>query len=261
MIAVGGALRVWEAHKNDAPGPPGPAALPAPPVPSAPSITALSGARVAGRWWLVWGDTAGRLRRADVSALLRPGAPRTPALGADSELVLSSDEEVRGVALDGAAARVYWTAVGAAGGAVRVAALDGRRRATLFRRDSAEPDDLVLHDASRTLFWAERGAEPGVRAMGAAGGAPRWLVRRRVRRVTALALDAAAGRLYFVDGYYDTLESVTLDGGARVTHAMFTQRPAGAPRPPTVYVDGGTPSNNFQVANKQINQIQFIQVM
>lgn len=93
----------------------------------------------------------------------------------------------------------------------------------------------------RQMFWAERGWAGGVMTAGLEGAGARWLVRRRVRRVAALALDAAARRLYFVDAYYDTLEAVRLDGSGRALVAQFALRPPAAPRAASVYVDGGAP--------------------
>ncbi|XP_047035509.1 prolow-density lipoprotein receptor-related protein 1-like [Helicoverpa zea] len=241
VVAWGGELHVWEPRKQgDAPAEPPPAPA-APAAPAAPEVTCAAGAAVGDAWWLVWGDAAGRLRRADVTRYVRPADPGAPPalplsahLEATADVLATSEGEIRGVALDAAARRVYWSAAEAAGGALRVAAADGRR-ATLLRRAGLEPGALVL--AARTLYWAERGARPGVHALGAAGGTARWLVRRRVRRVTALALDAAASRLYFVDAYYDTLDSVRLDGSQRVTLLAF-QRPDSPPPQPTLYVDG-----------------------
>lgn len=50
-----------------------------------------------------------------------------------------------------------------------MSALDGRRRVTLYAREHAEPDDLVLYNDTAQLFWAERGAEPGVMTAGLDG--------------------------------------------------------------------------------------------
>lgn len=246
VVAWGGALHVWEPHKANEPD----TTEHEHDARDVPDVTCAAGARVGGTWWVVWGDALGRVLRADVSAHMRPARSRRAAragLVSNPEVIISAAGAVRGLALDALAGRVYWSG----DGAVRVAALDGRRRSTVFRHDGAEPADLVLHNASRTLLWAERGAEPGVRAAGADGAGLRWLVRRRVRRVLALALDVPAARLYFVDGYYDTLESVSLDGSQRVTHVVFAQRPAGAPRAPTHYVDGGTSSDNSNSNSRQ----------
>lgn len=218
-------------------------------------IWCLSGALLEGEWWVVWGDDAGNLRRANLTAslavsgedfarnaeiivsiiLYRAHVTRGESLCTSSGSQATADAPVRGCALEPVSRRAYWTA----GSAVHVSALDGRARVTLHARAHSAPDDLVLHNATRQLFWSERGASPGVMAAGLDGASPRWLVHRRVRRVTALALDAWARRLYFVDGYYDTLESVRLDGGERVLHAQFTQRPPNAPLPIHVYVNGG----------------------
>lgn len=75
--------------------------------------------------------------------------------------------------------------------------------------------------------------------LGAAGGRAEALVRGRVRRVTALTLHEEGARLYFVDGYYGTLETVRTDGSGRTLLAEFRLRPHGAPIAPHVYQDGG----------------------
>lgn len=146
---------------------------------------------------------------------------------------------VRGVAVEWVSRRLYWTEAGAGGG-VHCAALDGARRTALVLRDDAEPDDIVLHNDTGQMFWTDRGAAGGLWAAALDGRGARRLLARRARRLGALALYAPAQRLYVVDAYYDTLESVRVDGGGRVTLAAFTQRPD-APRAPHVYVDGGEP--------------------
>ncbi|CAH0696499.1 unnamed protein product [Spodoptera exigua] len=251
LVAAGGALHLWEPHKQ-APA----AAPPASRSPDAPplvDITCAAAALVGAQWWLVWGDAGGALQAADATALLAAaGAARAAQLAAlAAREVARAEGAVRGVALDAAARRVYWSSAGA-DGALHVAALDGRRRATLYRRAGAEPDAVVLHGA--TLYWAERGRWAGVRAAGADGAGLRWLVARRVRRPAALALDAAAARLYFVDEYYDTLETVRLDGSDRVTLARFSQRPDPAPRAPTYYVDGDEQRNYKEVNGVDISK-------
>lgn len=90
----------------------------------------------------------------------------------------------------------------------------------------------------RRVYWSERGAEGGVVSCALAGGPARRVLAARVRRVTALALLPFAHRLYFVDAYYDTLESADLRGRGRVLLAQFLRRPAGAPLAPHVYLNG-----------------------
>ncbi|KPJ02990.1 Low-density lipoprotein receptor-related protein 8 [Papilio xuthus] len=153
--------------------------------------------------------------------------------------------EIRGVGVDWVSGRVYWTAVeagrggqgGEQWGALRVAAADGRRRVTLWRRRGAEPDDLVIASEQGWVIWSERGAEPALLAAGLDGAGARELVARRVRRPAALALLPPARRLYFVDGYHDALRSVALLGGDLATHVVFAHRPHDAPQLPKNLTD------------------------
>ncbi|CAK1543699.1 unnamed protein product [Leptosia nina] len=203
-------------------------------------LTSLAAALVDGEWWTWWGDGAGRLRRLRLGSLRPAGArhdallpwPDVPADGGDLESIVSHCGSIRGVALDAVAGRVYWTAVEEDGarGYVGSAALDGRRRVTVWRKRGAEPDDVVVSAETGELFWSERGAEPGVYRASLSGADVTWLVRRGVRRVTALALDAPSSRLYFVDPYRGTLESIALDGSDRALLLRFEQHASSEPR-------------------------------
>lgn len=79
-------------------------------------------------------------------------------------------------------------------------------------------------------------------AAGLDGADPHWLVRRRVRRASALALHEPSQRIFFVDAFYDTLESVRLDGGERLLLATFALRPEAALVPPHLHPFAGNVS-------------------
>ncbi|XP_028179427.1 low-density lipoprotein receptor-related protein 1B-like [Ostrinia furnacalis] len=204
-------------------------------------VSALATLWVNGTAWVWWGDGAGRLRRA---ALTQPAPPARAEL-LPALTLIPGGASIRGLAIDARTRRLYWSwvwtrarpagwrgawAAGARGG-VSVATLHAARRATLHAHDQAEPDDIVIHPDTGQLFWSDRGSTPGIMTAAGDGSAARWVVRRRARRVSALALHAAGARLYFVDAYYDTLESVRLDGSARALVAAFALR---VPRAPPV---------------------------
>lgn len=84
------------------------------------------------------------------------------------------------------------------------------------------------------------------------GSGARWLLRARLRRPTALALAAPAGRLYVLDAYYGLLESVALDGSDRATHVVF-RTDAGAPLPPHVDKEKGELSASTTQLSYPIN--------
>ncbi|XP_059055812.1 prolow-density lipoprotein receptor-related protein 1-like, partial [Achroia grisella] len=257
VVASGGALLHWELHRQQPhphpqthpqthPHPQQRARRLAPPAlpPSAYTlaegggeVVSACGAQVDGAWRLWWAAADGGLRHARLPPAPQPGpAPAAPPAPADAELIMSAGTggSARAVAVDGPTRRLYWTAtLQPRGGAVYVAALDARRRVTLYTHDDAEPDDIVLHLDNGTVYWSDRGGSPGVLAMRADGaGGARRLVQWRVRRPTALALYAPAARLYFVDAYYDTLESVRLDGSGRVLVAVFVHAAARVPHSP-----------------------------
>ncbi|XP_060807225.1 prolow-density lipoprotein receptor-related protein 1 [Amyelois transitella] len=219
VVAHNGSLVFWEMHKREQK-----AEYSAFANDSA-EINSITSAFLENTWWIWWGDSEGRLHRARLppdSAGVSEGAGGVLG-GAEVTVLAQGAVAVRGVAVDPAVGRLYWTVqLPKGGGAIYVGALDGRRRVTLYERAAAEPDDLVLHNRSRAVYWSERGAAPGVMRAGADGSDARWLVTRRVRRPTALTIFDPQDRLYFVDAYLDTLESVRLDGSERVKLAAFS---------------------------------------
>ncbi|XP_050671309.1 prolow-density lipoprotein receptor-related protein 1-like [Leptidea sinapis] len=233
------AVRVWELHKHEHDARDQPALN----YNSSIEVSSLDVAPLDGEWWAWWGDSAGAIRRirlagtsgstADPGAVPQLPSPDVPLDMGQAELIVQEDGAVRGVAVDGAGARICWTAVvrgrGEGRGEVRSADGDGRRRVTMWSERGAEPDDIVVCVETGEVFWSDRGASPGVYRTplagprGAGGGAER-VVWRGVRRITALALDAPSQRLYFIDSYRAQMESVNYDGTDRVTHAVFRQR-------------------------------------
>lgn len=152
-------------------------------------ITSVAVALVEGAWRVWWGEESGQLGTRDAEHLLAAGTlgntrdhvivrirrvrvlacararvcacsrVRTPHTVATLSVRRQVREAgaVRGVAVDWVAARLYWTAAtagaaGLGGGAVRVAALDGRRRVTLYKREGAEPDDIVIHNQTGYVY-------------------------------------------------------------------------------------------------------------
>ncbi|XP_048001348.1 prolow-density lipoprotein receptor-related protein 1 [Leguminivora glycinivorella] len=230
IVAVNGSLRAWELTKREKDS-----RVLYIAGDESTEITSITTALVGNSWLVWWSDTSGKISTIDATNALQ--ADSTTVVRPPVKVIVQDTAIIRGVTFDWVSGRLYYTAVTKGGdgegysrgsyGAVYVCAPDGRRRVTLMRRKNAEPDDILIHNATRQIFWSDRGATPGIMAAGLDGAAPRWLVKRRVRRVTALAL--STDRLYFVDAYYDTLESVKLDGSARVVLATFAKRPANAP--------------------------------
>lgn len=88
VIGTGGALRVWEPHKTaQEAGAREQAGAP---------LTCAAGARVAGTWWLVWGDARGRVLRANISSHVRAPASRTTRAVSPAPLAynLTENQEV-----------------------------------------------------------------------------------------------------------------------------------------------------------------------
>ncbi|XP_046973357.1 prolow-density lipoprotein receptor-related protein 1 [Vanessa cardui] len=258
VVASNGALRLMELHKHDHEPPPAD-------QPDNAEIVSLAVAPVGGAWWAWWADGAGRVRRVRLRSapparakLAAPAAHAAlPALPdalpdtADADTVVNDGGIVRGVAVDPVSERLYWTSVRAAPpatrdalgvlrarehgtvGALHVAALDGRRRVTLWQQPGAEPDDVAISVQTGEIFWSERGAWGGVLCARLDGSNLRWVVRARTRRPSALALLAPAARLYVLDAYYSTLDSFALDGSDRATHVLF-RSDAASPAPPHV---------------------------
>lgn len=151
-----GRLRVWDLHKHE----------PHYDSPHANNesvyVTCVTAADIEGVWWVWWGDSAGRVRRLRLGSLRPAGPdhdpllpwPDTPADGSEGEIIATLTGEVRGVALDIISGRVFWTAVDDTRGAVASAALDGRRRVTLWGRRGAEPDDIVVSAETALVYFS-----------------------------------------------------------------------------------------------------------
>lgn len=64
--------------------------------------------------------------------------------------------DIRGVALAAASRRVVWSSRHARAGGLYSAELHGRRVVTLYEHADCYPDDVVVLEATREVFWTER---------------------------------------------------------------------------------------------------------
>ncbi|KAI5636205.1 low-density lipoprotein receptor domain class A domain-containing protein [Phthorimaea operculella] len=235
VVAESGSLRLWELHKHEHDNQQGIGNT------QKPDISTIAVALIDQSWWVWWGDENGSIRRLDISSFVHNSSGPLVLSMTHSEPIVKDGGVIRGVAIDWVSKRIYWTTVQVATrettGAVYCAALDGRRRRALYTRRYGEPDDILLYNMTRQMVWSERGSDPGIMIAGMDGSDPRWLVRRRVRRVTALAIHTPGNRLYFVDAYYDTLESVKFDGSDRVVVAIFNHGSGEPPKRPHIILD------------------------
>lgn len=142
-------------------------------------------------YWTNGNFNAGTIRRAALD-------------GSAMQLLVSGLKLPRGLALDVAGDKMYWTnspPAGNASGLVQRANLDGSGLETIYALD---PYDPVLSFVGRPAVDPVNGyvyvcAEGEIRRMPLGGGPPVQTVVRGVTTVTSVALDVAADRIYFLD--------------------------------------------------------------
>ena len=65
------------------------------------------------------------------------------------------------------------------------------------------------------LFWTDWGSSPKIERSSLAGENRETLVSTNLRRPNDIAVDHISKRLYWIDAYYDKIESIDLDGKKR----------------------------------------------
>ncbi|KAL4706159.1 hypothetical protein ACJJTC_013624, partial [Scirpophaga incertulas] len=228
-------------------------------------ISGMAAARIGGDTWLYWGDTAGRLRRARLptdadrtaSDHLRSSGNATAAPLLDTlhhSTLMSSEQVIRGVAIDPIASRVYWTAVPAGGHragppaaaprGVLAAPLDLAHRALVFTHHLSDPGDIVVNAIGGYVYWCEMGALGGIWRAGLAGAGARPVAP--ARRASALALNMESNRLYFADGITLMEMDLTSVGASRPVMKMVLGMPPPAPSPKRVHDTGRSSRSQYR---------------
>ncbi|MFB3907240.1 MAG: hypothetical protein ACE15D_02455 [Candidatus Eisenbacteria bacterium] len=142
-------------------------------------------------YWTNGNYTSGTIRRANFD-------------GTASQLLLSGLRLPRGLSLDLDAGKLYFAdspPQGTASGLIRRANLDGTGLETVFAADPYDPNFSYVGPptADATNGYVYFCAEDAIRRIRMDGTGGVETVVRGVNTVTSIALDAAAGRIYFLD--------------------------------------------------------------
>lgn len=159
----------------------------------------------AGRLYWTHGSTPGLVRRAHAD-------------GTNPQLVISGLKIPRGVALDRVHGKVYWAEAppqGNASGLIRRCNLDGSGLETIYTLTPYDPNGSyvgkpVVDPVNGYVYFA---AAHEIRRVKLDGTGPVQTIVRGLNTATALALDVAANRIYFLDANTnsDILGSACLD--------------------------------------------------
>ncbi|XP_064366280.1 prolow-density lipoprotein receptor-related protein 1-like [Dromaius novaehollandiae] len=122
--------------------------------------------------------------------------------------------EVNSISVDWFTGQLYWASSHPA--AICAGLGDGRGYVTVLGKDVA-PEQLVVHPAARSLYWVNRGQRGRmvIAAAGMDGSDRRELTVVSMEEPVGLSLDHAAGRLYWISEYKESIETLQVDGGGR----------------------------------------------
>ena len=131
----------------------------------------------------------------------------------------------RGLALDAAGGRLYWTDPRAE--KIQRAALDGSLLEDLVAEGLEAPFGVALDAAAGKLYWTDYGTDRIQRA-NLDGSEIQNLVTEGLDQPLGLAVDAAGGQIYWTDRGADRIQAAGLDGaGVRTLIGTGLQSPQG----------------------------------
>jgi sugar lactone lactonase YvrE len=125
-----------------------------------------------------------------------------------TDLVTTSLNQPRGIAIDVANSKMYWT--DGAGCKIKCASLDGTEVTTLISTGLDFPDGINLDIANGKMYWASRGGRQ-IRRANLDGSHVENLVIR-LGAPLGIALDIAGNKMYWTDAVRDKIQCANLDG-------------------------------------------------
>ncbi|XP_057608840.1 prolow-density lipoprotein receptor-related protein 1-like isoform X4 [Chionomys nivalis] len=123
---------------------------------------------------------------------------------------------VSSISLDWFTGQLYWASSSAK--VICAGLSDGRGYVKILEKDLV-PEELVVFPAKKYLYWVNR-SENGVKTVETAGmdGSDRkTLAVVTTEEPLGLTLDHVTGRLYWIGGYKESIETVKVDGSGRYT--------------------------------------------
>ncbi|XP_050002772.1 low-density lipoprotein receptor-related protein 1-like isoform X2 [Alexandromys fortis] len=123
---------------------------------------------------------------------------------------------VSSISLDWFTGQLYWASSSAR--VICAGLSDGRGYVKILEKDLV-PEELVVFPAKKYLYWVNR-SENGVKTVETAGmdGSDRkTLAVVTTEEPLGLTLDHMTGRLYWIGGYKESIETVKVDGSGRYT--------------------------------------------
>ncbi|XP_032221449.2 low-density lipoprotein receptor-related protein 6 isoform X2 [Nematostella vectensis] len=120
-----------------------------------------------------------------------------------------------GIDVDYISRNVYWT--DPKRGRIEVASLDGKDRLTLTGWSPDKPGAIVLDPVEGRMYWADYGTNPKIMTAHMDGSNRKILMGVGINITTGLAIDFRFRRLYWCDMGTGKIESMSLNGGNRIS--------------------------------------------
>ena len=147
-------------------------------------------------YWIEYGRETNKIRRASLD-------------GSVVEDIVTRLPSPRGLALDVAAGKIYWTDREMA--RIQRANLDGSEVEDIVTSGLDYPDGIALDVTAGKIYWTEIFSEKIQRA-NLDGSEVEVLVTSGLGEPHGIALDVAAGKMYWTDSSFEAIKRANLDG-------------------------------------------------
>ncbi|XP_006815762.1 low-density lipoprotein receptor-related protein 6 [Saccoglossus kowalevskii] len=146
--------------------------------------------------------------------------------GESFETIVSEAGRVTDLAVDWVSDNLYWTRgkIGEVSGAIFVSRLDGLKAGMLLNSGIDDPQAIVLDPLQEYLIWADSGESARIQRTSLSGRDRVTLVDTDIITPVAMTIDYQMNRIVWADNGKYTIESIGIDGQARLLLDESTHR-------------------------------------
>ena len=150
--------------------------------------------------------------------------------GSNQVTLIPNVREPRGLRIDPINHYIYWVEFQSE--KLRRANLDGSGVTDIITSGMTRPFDLALDIVHQTLYWAQLGSDPNNQTTGAIyranlDGSGILPIATGLTQTAGVDVDPFGGKVYWIDGFTDTIQRAGLDGSNR---QIVTKTPESIPQ-------------------------------